>query len=68
MTYVGGIVVMFLFLVLVLEVANENSKSSTKYLIKSSFYISVCGSVLTILFSAVFIYLFNYEIFNDIDF
>jgi hypothetical protein len=28
----------------------------------------VCGSVLTILFSAVFIYLFNYEIFNDIDF
>jgi NADH-quinone oxidoreductase subunit J len=64
MTYIGGIAVMFLFLVLVVDVKDENVKT----LFFSNYnYFEVVGltSVSSLFFTFLFITIYNPFIFND---
>lgn len=67
-TYIGGIAVMFLFLIIVLNVKLENSREIKKPFFKNYFYILLLNLILVVIFSILFFWVYNYEMFNSREF
>lgn len=67
-TYVGGIAVMFLFLIVVSDVKHENSKEIKKFMSKKDLYIVFLIFFCVIFFSLGFLLAYDFALFNDYEF
>lgn len=67
-TYVGGIAVMFLFLIVVSDVKNENSKELKRYLPKKNLYLVFLIFFCVVFFSLSFLLSYDFTLFNNYQF
>lgn len=67
-TYVGGIAVMFLFLIVVSDAKHENSKELKRYLPKKNLYLVFLIFFCVIFFSLIFFLSYDFTLFNNYQF